>query len=253
MRRFPQAKTLPDPDLIIGAGHKTHFSLLCAKHARGGKTIVLMKPSVPTSWFDYCLIPYHDNPPDTSHILATQGALNRVIPSNNHDPASGLILIGGSSNHYHWNDDQLIGQVTTVLATPGISWKITDSPRTPAKTRGLLAMLDKNRVSYHPHEETAPDWLVSQLQKAGVVWVSEDSISMVYEALSSGAAVGLFHVPVKRNSRITRAIKQLLNNQQVTSHKQWLSGQALSPMDPPLYESKRCAIEIMRYFYGYSS
>ena len=35
-------KNLPDPDIIIGAGHGTHFTMLTAKYVRKGKTIVLI-------------------------------------------------------------------------------------------------------------------------------------------------------------------------------------------------------------------
>ncbi|MEE9575314.1 MAG: ELM1/GtrOC1 family putative glycosyltransferase, partial [Gammaproteobacteria bacterium] len=35
-KKFHLAKQLPDPDIIIGAGHDTHLALLCAKRARGG-------------------------------------------------------------------------------------------------------------------------------------------------------------------------------------------------------------------------
>ncbi|MEM6998467.1 MAG: ELM1/GtrOC1 family putative glycosyltransferase, partial [Pseudomonadota bacterium] len=57
LKKFPAGNNLPDPDIIIGAGHGTHFPLLCATRARQGKSIVLMKPSLPLSFFDLCIIP----------------------------------------------------------------------------------------------------------------------------------------------------------------------------------------------------
>ena len=53
---------LPDPDLIIGAGHATHLPMLNARRVRGGKVVVLMKPTLPVAWFDLCIIPAHDRP-----------------------------------------------------------------------------------------------------------------------------------------------------------------------------------------------
>ena len=42
--RFPAGSLLPDPWLIIGAGHATHLPMLAARRARGGRTAVLMRP-----------------------------------------------------------------------------------------------------------------------------------------------------------------------------------------------------------------
>jgi mitochondrial fission protein ELM1 len=63
MGRFPAGRSLPPPDLIIGAGHHTHFAMLAARRAFGGRCVVLMRPSLPLAWFDLCLIPRHDHPP----------------------------------------------------------------------------------------------------------------------------------------------------------------------------------------------
>ncbi|NIO88165.1 MAG: nucleoside-diphosphate sugar epimerase, partial [Candidatus Aminicenantes bacterium] len=79
---------------IIGAGHGTHFPMLCAQRARGGKTIVIMKPGLPYSWFDYCLIPEHDKPPRKKNIITTRGAINTITPTNNHSIDQGMIMIG---------------------------------------------------------------------------------------------------------------------------------------------------------------
>ena len=42
----------PAPDLLLGAGHRTHLSLLAARRIRGGKIVVLMRPSLPLGLFD---------------------------------------------------------------------------------------------------------------------------------------------------------------------------------------------------------
>ncbi len=68
----------PDPDLIIGAGHATHLPMLNARRVRGGRVVVLMKPTLPTAWFDLCVIPAHDRTRHRENILVTHGVLNRV-------------------------------------------------------------------------------------------------------------------------------------------------------------------------------
>jgi mitochondrial fission protein ELM1 len=47
-------QSLPPPDLLVGAGHCTHLSLLAARRVQGGKAVVLMRPSLPLGLFDLC-------------------------------------------------------------------------------------------------------------------------------------------------------------------------------------------------------
>lgn len=46
---WPRGAGLLKPDLIFGAGHATHLHMLAARRAHGGKTIVLMQPSLPVA------------------------------------------------------------------------------------------------------------------------------------------------------------------------------------------------------------
>lgn len=231
----------PDPDLIIGAGHRTHLPMLTAKWMRGGRTIVLMKPSFPVSWFDYCLIPEHDCPPKKANIILTRGALNTVIPANARNPDKGLILIGGPSRHYSWNESMLETRLRKVLEKPRLNWILTDSPRTPDTTRSILAAMHCDNLVYQPFDKAARGWLAGELSSASATWVTEDSISMIYESMTAGAAVGIFPVPVKRTGRVTRAVKDLLCNHLVTSFDDWINGRPLLAPTEPLNESFRCA------------
>ena len=43
LKKFPYGADLPNPDLIIGAGHKTHLEMLSARQVRKRKIIVLRK------------------------------------------------------------------------------------------------------------------------------------------------------------------------------------------------------------------
>jgi hypothetical protein len=38
--RFPPGRALPSPDIILAAGHATHFALLAARRARGGEAVL---------------------------------------------------------------------------------------------------------------------------------------------------------------------------------------------------------------------
>ena len=251
LKQFSTGKDLPDPDLIVGAGHGTHMSMLCARRARGGKTIVLMRPSLPAFCFDLCLIPAHDRPTAGNNIIITSGALNNITPSQQLDPGAGLMLVGGPSRHYNWNNQSLLDQIAAIVKQELINWTITDSPRTPDLTRRSLAELGGNNVRFVSYPNTPAGWLDEHLQTAGKTWVSEDSISMIYEALTAGGSVGLLNIPIKQTSRVTRAVKQLSEQAMVTGFSDWQSGKGLGKNKPVLHESSRCAKLILgRYFPG---
>ena len=85
------------------------------------------------------------------------------------------------------------------------------------------------------------------LQECGVVWVSEDSVSMVYEALTAGAFTGLLEVPAgKSKSRVNTPVRHLLEQQRVvyfTERKQLFK----SSHNNKLAEADRCADHIINY------
>ena len=246
-RRFPAAD-LPDPDIIIGAGHATHLPMLAARRARGGKIALMMRPSLPVRWFDLCFIPKHDDPETAPNVVLTDGAINPIVPSTEQRPDQGLILIGGASRHYGWDNDGLIGQIQAIIKTDPRKWTLTDSPRTPEVTRRSLLQLDHEAVEYVPYNKCNASWLPSRLHYAGTVWVTRDSMSMIYESLTAGAAVGLLDVPEKPPGRIVRAVAALAETQQAISYRQWRDGQPLSPLKSPLHEADRCARILLERF-----
>lgn len=248
LKKLPLISHLPDPDLLVGAGHACHFPMLLCRHVRGGHTIVLMRPSLPSRWFDLCLIPAHDRARQYSNIISTEGPLNTLLPSSNLSPDQGLILIGGVSKHFEWDERKLIKQIEQILASEDLNWTITDSPRTPLTTRVLLQALCEDKASYVPFPGNSGSVLPNLLQKSGIIWVSEDSMSMIYETLSTGASVGVLRMPAKPNSRLADVAPSLAEKQLLTLFDDWLTNKSLKPPINTLAESARCAeILIQRY------
>lgn len=244
-KKFPMAEKIPDPDIIIGAGHDTHFPLLCAKRARGGKTIVIMKPSIPASYFDFCFIPEHDNPKMTDNILATKGAINCITPSTEHTSDRGIILIGGPSKHFYWDNEYLMQQIKEILEThTEIEWEISDSARTPEETRKTLATIREANAEYKNYSSTSVSWVPRRLNVAKNVWVTADSVSMIYESLTSGAAVGLLDVPQVGTSKLSDNIAGLVEDNMVTPYSKWLTERKLDSPPVLLNEARRCAEQL---------
>lgn len=245
LKRFPGTPS-PAPDLILGAGHATHLTLLAARRARGGRAVVLMKPSLSRRCFDLCILPRHDGIAADAHTLVTEGALNRIRPASVRDAHRGLLLIGGASPHFEWDSDAIQVQIRSILArTPETQWTLASSRRTPAD---FLAQLSAHpNLSVVPHTVTTPDWLPDQLARSATVWVTPDSASMVFEALSAGAAVGVFDLPVNPKSRVARAIAQLADDRRITRFINWCAHGTLHPNLHPLAEADRCAAWILEW------
>lgn len=240
--QFSGAASFPTPDLILGAGHHTHLSLLAARRAKGGRTVVLMQPSLPLRCFDLCLIPEHDDPPGRENVLVTRGALNRIRPSASHDAQQGLFLIGGPSAHFDWDEERIWRQIETILAAEqGKRWTLTTSRRTPTGFLDNRYYQKADNLTVVPCAETTVDWLPEQLALAGVAWVSADSVSMVYEALTAGAAVGILDVPRRGESRVSRGLERLVEEGWVQPFQVWQRKKELSRPERPFDEAERCA------------
>lgn len=240
-KRFPTGGAFDAPDLLVGAGHATHLPMLAARRARGGRCIVLMKPSLPLFLFDLCVIPEHDARRGRN-VITTRGALNPLIPAPRKNPDAGMILIGGPSPHYAWDEPSIVSQIETVVArTPEILWLATTSRRTPASTLARLRAIKMGNLRLVPAEETKPGWLAGKLASATRAWVSEDSVSMVYEALTAHVATGLMRVPVRRAGRVSRGVQQLVDAGSVVSFDAWSHGTPLVAPKQRFNEAARVA------------
>jgi uncharacterized protein len=243
-----KAVQIKKPDLIIAAGHNTHLLLLIGRFLFGGKSIVLMRPSLPLRLFDLALIPQHDGHFQQNNVISTLGAINKIKPCQTHDKTKGLFLIGGPSKHHGWNSRQMAEQIETIIdSAPDIRWKLTTSRRTPGDFLPLLNHL-KKKLTIIPHTETGPDWLPNQLCESGFVWVSEDSVSMIYEGLTSGASTGLLEVPILKNGRIQQGIQDLLTANTLYRVNDWPNKTVIPQPTLHLNEARRCAKLILRHF-----
>lgn len=240
---FP-GKLESQPDLILGAGHAVHIPMLLLARQTGSPTVVLMKPSLPSSWFSLCVVPEHDLegkecPPRT---IPTEGALNRVGPPDDTPRRDGLILLGGPSAHHGWDGPRITSCIANIVqSSEEVAWKITDSRRTPD---GTLEQLKDSvpGLEIFPHTSTGPDWLPQELGRSAQTWVSEDSISMIYEALSSGTRVGLLPVPQTHpNHRVIKGVKRLIQSKLICPFDQWTPGPSLPAPVRILREADRVA------------
>ena len=243
--RFSAGSLLPDPWLIIGAGHSTHLPMLSARRARGGKACVLMSPDLPKSLFDLCVIPEHDRPGPAANILVTSGSLNRMQPVYETGSNRGLLLIGGPSRHFRWDHRQVAEQIARVIRySPVREWILTTSRRTPPGFAEHIRQIIVNRnlkLTIMSCRDTSDQWLALQLSRSCCTWVTEDSVSMVYEALTAGVPVGLLSVTPRRQDRIVTGVQALVSSRNVTRFCDWSAGHLLPRPIQVFDEANRAA------------
>ncbi len=246
--RFPEGSLLPDPWLMIGAGHSTHLPLLSARRARGGRAAVLMSPDLPKSLFDLCIIPEHDQPGPAANILVTHGSLNRMQPVYMTGSNRGLLMIGGPSRHYRWDHQQLVEQIARVIRySPVRDWILTTSRRTPPGFAEHIRQMIYNcnlRLTVLSCRDTTDQWLSLQLSRSCCTWVTEDSVSMIYEALTAGVPVGLLSVPPRRRDRVVNGVEALVASRNVMRFSDWSAGRPLPRPRQVFDEANRIAREI---------
>ena len=208
------------PDYIIGVGSHTQLRvLLLGKVFPKAKTVILMKPNFPFGWFDYAVIPEHDGVPENGNVVLTQGALNPIVNEQRHVQNRILIALGGSSKRHQWNAEKVLNAIQNIVTHNAQAEIIlTTSRRTPAEFLAELERQDyASKLHIFPVEQTPQGWIFEEMQKAEAVWVTEDSVSMIYEALTAGCKVGVISMDRLKADRIVKSVDTLLDKNIVSA------------------------------------
>ncbi len=245
-------KNIKNVDLIIGTGSRTHIPMLACKKIYDTPTITCMSPStLLRKKFDLCFIPYHDNVQEASNVFRTIGPPNRSRAKNRQDKSKALILIGGlDPKSHHWNNLKTIAMVDELLKREShLTWTISSSPRTPPETIKSLENLcnNFNNSNFVEFKDTPAGWIEEQYDLSHYVWVTADSMSMIYESLSAGCQVGI--IPVywrNKKNKFIQSEQKLITDKIVLSYEDWLNGKKHITHAQSLNEAKRCAQEILK-------
>lgn len=203
------------PDYIFGVGSHTQLRvLLLGKVYKNAKTVILMKPNFPFSWFDFAVIPEHDEVHASDRVIVTQGALNPIVNEARHQANRILIALGGSSKRHQWNEQKVLTAIQNIVQNvtqshPDAEIILTSSRRTPNEFLTHLQQHDfAEKLQIFPVEHTPQGWIFEEMQLAEAVWVTEDSVSMIYEALTAGCKVGVIKIDRVKEDRITQSVDQ---------------------------------------------
>ncbi len=240
------------PDMLIGTGSHTHIPILTCKRKFGGYAVTCMSPAGHIrNKFDLCFVPMHDRIPVVQNIFETIGPPNIAENKNSHDHSKSLILVGGKDEGSHrWDSNKLLLCIRDLIGSSNDqSWTVSSSPRTPEETDRLLCSLVKQNpeICYVPYHKSEPGWIEKQYSINKTVWVTGDSISMVYEALTAGCSVGIIPVDWKnKDNKFLYSLDYLIENDKVFTLNQYLKETSHHTVNTILNESDRCAIELLK-------
>ena len=212
-KNYKLPEGITKPDIAIGAGHKTHLHLLAIKRCFNAKIVVIMKPSIPLIFFDLCIIPKHDGIKNGPNIINIQSSLVKFNSNLKKKENTGLILIGGPSKHYFWDSKTVLEEICKISKKFKFrKLLLSTSRRTPFDFLDQLNELNISDIKVYEYSKIKNDWLDRHINKVKNIWVTNDSYSMVTEALASGADVDIIDLKVKQDSKLSREMKVIKNN-----------------------------------------
>ncbi len=210
--------------LFLSAGSGAAPFTLALARALGGRSCAIMTPSVlGTTPFDFAVVPKHDAPRKDANVLVTLGAPNGIFPdelerrgwelAQKYPTRSGKrerwsILVGGDDANYaispRWIRT-LIPPLISAAEDRRADLYITTSRRTsPSSEEALKKLIGQNpsvrmlllasKDSFNP--------VPGMLGLSGRVFVTEDSVSMVSEAITAGKEVFLLRTETAKALRL---------------------------------------------------
>ena len=209
-KKYNLDKGLINPDIAIGAGHKTHLYLLAIKRCFGAKIVVIMKPSLPLKFFDLCVIPKHDGVKSGSNVFITNTPLVSFNLNKKKKENMALFLIGGPSKHYYWDSKRVLEQIKNI--SKQFKFKkllITTSRRTPIEFINEFNKSKIKNIKLYEYTKIMNDWLDKNIIKVKNIWVTNDSYSMLIEAVASGAYTDILELKMKKKSKLSGEINTI--------------------------------------------
>jgi uncharacterized protein len=196
------------PDLAIGCGGKAAV-VLAALHRRGLPAVQVQHPRMDPRRFDLVVVNRHDDLAG-ANVLVTRTALHRVTPERLAKAAETwrehlaalprplvAVLVGGSNGRHRLDlpvGTALAGQLADMMRQDRVGLMLTPSRRTdPRVVQALRERLAPEGAWIWDMQGDNPYF--GLLALADAIVVTEDSVSMVSEAVATTAPVLLVKLP----------------------------------------------------------
>ncbi len=224
-------------DIVISAGSSLAPVNLLMKRENSAKSIVLMKPPFPYSlnFFDLLIVPAHDIvPKHASRVIRTLITPSRVDGALLHASGENLkcrvplgangvkrlsVFIGGKTKSYRLDPAQFhkwLATLKSLAEKSGFELLVTTSRRTEPEISAIvkqqLAGLPYTKLLVIANESNVENVTYGMLALSEVALVTEDSVSMVSEAVSAGKNVLVMRLGDGRLSKKHYHFQRLLES-----------------------------------------
>lgn len=206
MYKPPFALQPPYPELLITAGRKAVAASRIIRNSSRGKTftVQLQDPKVNSQGFDLVAAPYHDQVKGIN-VVHTDGAPNRITPERLQkakvhfaplfeplDYPRYAVIIGGNSRTHNLSRVRTESLIEELLQLQG-SMMITVSRRTGEDNMKLLRSVLDTKGNYF-WDGSGENPYFGMLAWADQILVTEDSVSMISDAATTGKPVHIMDV-----------------------------------------------------------
>ena len=83
---------------------------------------------------------------------------------------------------------------------------MTTSRRTPINFVSDLDNLKLKNIKGYEYSKIESNWLEKNIGKVKNIWVTNDSYSMIMEAIASGASTDIINLKIKKNTKLSDEI-----------------------------------------------
>ncbi|MFW2392316.1 MAG: mitochondrial fission ELM1 family protein [Alphaproteobacteria bacterium] len=197
------AEELPDADLVVSAGGETHMPNICVTRLLDVPNIFCgsLLRGLEADNFSLIISSYDCDADSERHLVTLKpspinpDALGRpkTVPCFGPDrlPKLAGLLVGGKAGSFRYTSkewERLLAFVAEISKAWGTRWLISTSRRTPDQVADRIAELAKDDsvvAKFIDFRTAGPGTLPEILSKAEVVVCTEDSSSMISEAVSA--------------------------------------------------------------------
>jgi len=211
-------KDIPNSKLIISAGGDTLLgNVILAKTMNAKNIFAGSVRSISPSLFSAILTPYSANKGKQNHIICLKPA-PLILPPMSEKTAKNkkvVVLLGGPSGDYSYDMaewDTLISFLENYSKHQTYTVDVFTSRRTPD---ALIAKLDTltHSIQLHKHTSTKVDIVFKNCIEAHHIFVTEDSTSMITEAIAAQRPViALKPSNYNKNSNDNRYLQELIGH-----------------------------------------
>ena len=177
-----------DFDLFVGAGSTSYYALKFYARRYARPSVALMYPKGYRKDFSVIIAGAHDRPEPRANLKISPVSLSFSRPQGLYRPQRKSIgfIIGGPNSCFEMGDE-ILKQIEAVRSQfAGCEFALTTSPRTPQATESALEKLGWDYSVIYSREPVNP--IGDFLAQCEWVFISEDSVSMISEAVSNGRA-----------------------------------------------------------------